>query len=186
MGLTDAELIRRWQRGDVLAFEALVRSWQQPVARFLYRLVGRTELVQDLCQEVFWRVYQAGPRYREEGSFSTWLYRIALNVVRDDARRRRHLPVPLANHEPVAPAIAADAVCQQEELAQAVARALAELPERLREVLVLRHYEGMSFEEIARLTGTPASTLKSRFGVALKQLRTRLQQRGWGPEEAAE
>src|SRR6516225_1613443 len=88
MGSDDAELIARWQRGEVAAFEGLVRRWQQPVARFIFRLVGRVEPVNDLCQEVFLRVYQAGGRYRERGRFSTWLYRVALNVVRDYARRR--------------------------------------------------------------------------------------------------
>jgi DNA-directed RNA polymerase specialized sigma24 family protein len=64
-----------------------------------------------------------------------------------------------------------------------VAKAVAELPEPLREVLVLHHYEDLNFEEIGRLTQTPASTLKSRFGVALGRLRTRLKESGWSPEE---
>jgi RNA polymerase sigma-70 factor (ECF subfamily) len=72
---------------------------------------------------------------------------------------------------------------RQRELRAAVARAVAELPEPQRMVLVLRHDEGMSFEDMARLTGTPASTLKSRFTAALKQLRVRLEQLGYGPEE---
>jgi RNA polymerase sigma-70 factor (ECF subfamily) len=183
MGSSDAELIRRWQRGDLTAFEALVRRWQQPVARFLVRLVGRPDRAADLCQEVFLRVYSAGLRYREAGSFSTWLYRIALNVARDAARRRRREPVPLEEKEPADPAAAADVVCQQHELIRTVTREVAALPEPLRVALVLRHYENMSFEDIARLTGTPASTVKSRFGAALARLRTRLHQLGWGPEE---
>src|SRR6516164_513216 len=98
----DAELVRRWQRGDTTAFEALVRRWQAPMARFLARLAHRPELVQDLSQEVFLRLYRAGPRYREAGAFSTWLYRIAVNVARDAGRRRRHEPLPLNDHEPAA------------------------------------------------------------------------------------
>src|SRR5919201_1673570 len=89
MGQHDAELVRRWQQGDAAAFEVLVRRWQQPVARFLARLVGRGGPAPDLCQEGFLRVYLAGPRYREAGTFSTWLYRIALNVARDAGGRRR-------------------------------------------------------------------------------------------------
>jgi RNA polymerase sigma-70 factor (ECF subfamily) len=183
MGSDDPELIARWQRGDVAAFEALVRRWQQPVARFISRLVGRTEIVSDLCQEVFLRVYQAGPRYRESGAFSTWLYRIALNVVRDSGRRHRAKPVPLVDHEVMDRAAPADRVCQQRELGRLVARAVAELPEPLRLALVLRHYEEMSFEEMARLLGTPPSTLKSRFATALNRMRDRLQELGLGPEE---
>ena len=89
MGQEDAELVRRWQDGEASAFEALVRRWQEPISRFVARLAGSNERAQDLCQEVFLRLYQAGPRYRERGAFSTWLYQIALNVVRDAARRRR-------------------------------------------------------------------------------------------------
>jgi RNA polymerase sigma-70 factor, ECF subfamily len=175
MAHEDAELIRRWQGGDTRAFEDLVRRWQEPVGRLLARLVGRSELVQDLCQEVFLRLYQAGPRYREQGAFATWLYRIALNVARDAGRRRRHDPLPLADHEPAANGAPPESRCEQQELVHAVAAALAELPASLREVLVLRHYENMNFEAMGRLLHTPASTLKSRFAVALNRLRERLQ-----------
>jgi RNA polymerase sigma-70 factor (ECF subfamily) len=186
MGSPDPELIARWQRGDRAAFEVLVRRWQDPVARFVYRLVGRREPVDDLCQEVFLRLYQAGPRYRESGAFPTWLYRIALNVVRDSARRRRPLSLPLGEREVSDGGTGADRVCQREEVGRLVARAVAELPESLRLALVLRHFECMSFAEMARLLGTPAGTLKSRFAVALNRLRDRLQELGLGPEEAEE
>jgi RNA polymerase sigma-70 factor (ECF subfamily) len=183
MGHHDAELIRHWQDGDPAAFEALVRRWQQPVARFLTRLLGRTDQVQDLCQEVFLRVFLARDRYRESGTFSTWLYRIALNVARDAGRRRRHQPQSLCGQEPVAAALPAEICCEQQELSEALSQAVAELPPPLREVLVLRHDEGMSFEQMARLLGVPATTLKSRFATALSRLRTRLQQLGWSHEE---
>jgi RNA polymerase sigma-70 factor (ECF subfamily) len=174
MDVNDADLIGQWQQGEAEAFTVLVRRWQQPVARFLTHLVGRAEQVPDLCQEVFLRLYHALPRYREAGTFSTWLYRIALNVARDAGRRRRREPVPLGNGEPAAHALSPAAACERRELARLVAREVAELPEPLRLVLVLRHYEQMPFEEIARLTGTPASTLKSRFTAALARLRNRL------------
>src|SRR5579883_2772154 len=162
MGPHDPELIHRWQRGDPRAFDDLVRRWEQPVARLLGRLVGPTDLVQDLCQEVFLKVHAARPRYRDNGNFAAWLYRIVLNVARDAGRRRRHDPVAWQGPEPPDRGLPADERCQQAEAAQAVARAVAELPAPLREVLVLHHYEGLNFERIARLTGTPASTLKSR------------------------
>jgi RNA polymerase sigma-70 factor (ECF subfamily) len=179
----DSDLIRRWQEADEDAFAALVRRWQAPVARFLARLVGRPDAVPDLCQEVFLRVYLARTRYRQAGAFSTWLYRIALNVGRDALRRHRRAPLPLPEGEPPAAEGLAEARCEQQELAQAVEEALAELPPPLREVLVLRHYEGLNFEEIARLLGAPASTLKSRFAAALGRLRVRLQHLGCTHEE---
>src|SRR5437763_13932283 len=156
---TDAELMRRWQRGDLAAFEALVRRWQQPLGRFLSRLIDQPELAHDLCQEVFFRVYQAGPSYRESGAFARWLYRIALNVARDSRRRRRHEPEPLNQCEPAVGELSAAAQCEQQELGQAVRLALAELPSAHPEALALRHYEEMNFEAMARLLGTPASTL---------------------------
>src|SRR5215471_14994790 len=88
----DQELIRRWQQGEPGAFDDLVRRWHPVVARLLGRLFCRPEIVQDLCQEVFLKVYTASARYRDNGNFSTWLYRIALNVARDAGRRRRREP----------------------------------------------------------------------------------------------
>jgi RNA polymerase sigma-70 factor (ECF subfamily) len=174
MAPDDVELVARWQRGDVQAFAELVRRWQQPIARFLTHLLGRIDLVGDLCQEVFLRALIARPRYRAVGTFSAWLYRIALNIARDVGRRRRYKVYSLENGQPASQMPSPEAVSAQRELAQLVTAALAELPERQRLVLVLRHYEGMSFEDIARLTATPASTLKSRFAAALNHLRIRL------------
>jgi RNA polymerase sigma-70 factor, ECF subfamily len=174
----DAELLRLWREGNAAAFEALVVRWQQPIARFLYRYVGSDEGVSDLCQEVFLRLYRHGPRYRETGAFSSWLYRIAINVARDAGRRSRRPTLSLVDQEVVDGAAGAEALCQQQELAQSVA-------ESLRIVLVLRHYELLSFEEIARLTDAPPSTVKSRFVAALGKLRGHLQKFACESEEKA-
>ncbi len=177
---SDADLMRRWQGGDTGSFEEIVRRWQGRLGRLLARLAG-TAAAPDLCQEVFLRLYTAAPRYREEGAFATWIYRIALNIARDAARRRRD-SMPLGNHQPPLDAIQHETLCRTETV-ELVTRALDDLPAPLREVLALRHFEELSFEEIARLTGTPASTLKSRFAVALARLRVRLAELGCGPEE---
>src|SRR5438105_11412291 len=104
-----------WQQDDPRAFEALVARWQEPVARVLARLTGRSEAVPDLCQEVFLRIYHARPRYRENGAFSAWLYRIALNVARDAARRQRTHVHPLDDYEPADQAAPADQQVQERE-----------------------------------------------------------------------
>ena len=180
----EADLVARWRRGDAEAFEGLVRRWQQPIARFLFRITGKAELVHDLCQEIFLRVYQSRASYRESGHFDAWLYRIALNVARDAGRRRSFSALPNGK-ELADPAASAESICQQRELQSLVTASVAELPEALRVVLALHLDEGLAFEEIARLTGTPASTLKSRFSVALRRLRHRLGKTGYAPEEDA-
>ena len=182
MGHTDdAGMMRRWQRGDPAALAALVERWQRPVGRYLARLAG-PDRAADLTQEVFLRLLRAAPRYRERGGFSTWLFQIALNVARDSGRRLRPVAAP-----PDAPdnGPGVDELCERRELARAVAVAVAELPSPLREVLALRHDRGMSFEEMGRLLHTPASTLKSRFAVALTRLRARLHELGYSPEETS-
>jgi RNA polymerase sigma-70 factor (ECF subfamily) len=173
MNESDLELLRKWQGGDAAAFEGLVRRWQGPVGRFVFHMTGRSEGVDDLSQEVFLRVYLAGQRFRPQAAFSTWLYRIALNLVRDAARRKTSASLAEQPERPD-PQSGPEQAYLQQERGEIVAKAVAELPADLRTVVVLRHYESMNFEEIGRVTGTPASTLKSRFATAMAKLRKRL------------
>jgi len=175
MAETDAELIRRWNEGQEEAFALLVRRWEQPLARFLARLAVQPDQVADWLQETFLRLHRAGARYRENGHFSTWLFQIALNVARDGARRRRPFQ-SLPDVEPASRGMAAEELCQRKEQGERLARAIAELPWPQREVLALRHERGMKFDEMSRLLGVPASTLKSRFAAALMRLRDELRE----------
>jgi RNA polymerase sigma-70 factor (ECF subfamily) len=179
MGVADdAELMRRWQRGETAALSALVERWQTPVARFLTRMVG-PDRAADLCQETFLRLLRTGDRYREQGTFSTWLFQVALNVARDAGRRKQPSPPGLRPQF----AESAEESFERDELSQTVAAAVEQLPANLREVLALRHDAGMNFESMARLLGAPASTLKSRFAVALNRVRHRLAEMGYQAEE---
>ena len=179
---TDGERMRRWAAGDRTAFEEIVRAWERPMGRFLGRLTGDAHEASDLTQELFLRVYLNGAKYREEGGFRTWLYRIALNLARDAARRKvRKQVLPWRDsHDRPGP----DGDEDLGERAALVAAALAELPEAQREVVVLKHYEVMNFEAMSRLLGIPATTLKSRFGVAMAKLELALAARGLKPEES--
>ena len=135
-----------------------------------------------MTQEVFLRVYLKGAHYRDAGTFRTWLFQIALNLSRDAARRRVRKPVvPLADSYDPAAGVEPD---DRSERAAIVASALAELPMAQREVVVLRHYEDLSFEAMARLLGAPATTLKSRFATAMAKLERTLIARGLKPENA--
>ena len=136
----------------------------------------------DLTQETFLRLDRAGPRYRENGHFSTWLFQIALNLARDAGRRTRPQQ-PLESEDPPAAEVSAEHRCEQRELGELMGQAVAELPPPLREVIALRHDRGMSFEDMARLLGVPATTLKSRFAVALNRLRERLRDSGYAAED---
>jgi RNA polymerase sigma-70 factor (ECF subfamily) len=171
MEFADHALMRQWQAGEPAAFETLVRRWEGRVARFLARMTA-VDQVDDATQEVFLRVWRAGAGYRPSAAFSTWLFQIAVNVARDLIRRRRDHE-PLSGDEPDNGGGPPDAA-QTREIGAVVAQALAELPEPLRLAVVLRHYEGLSFEEIGRVCGAPASTVKSRFAAALERLRPRL------------
>ena len=178
-----AELIGRWQRGDPAAFEVLVRQWEGPMGRFLFRMTRSVETARDLTQDLFAKVYAARHTYRDRGHFSTWIYRVALNLARDEARRNKRAMEPYPEAELAGDEPPGDGWAERNETVAAVAAALNDLSPPLKEVLVLRHYEDFSFEEMARLLETPASTLKSRFAVALRQLADRLAARGLRPEE---
>lgn len=183
MNASDHELMRRSRDGDVAAFEELVDRWEGPVARVLARLTHSNSEVEDLCQEVFLRVLNACGRYRACGAFSTWLYRITLNVARSAARKRRWRWGSLDNHEPVAADAAPPETLGRDELGRRVQQALTSLPPKLREPLVLRHFGELTFAEIAQITGQPASTVKSRSRVALEKLRRELHRRGIDEKE---
>ena len=157
MAHADAELVRRWQRGDAAAFEELVRRWQAPIARFLARQVGRTDLVADLCQEVFLRVFRAGSRYRATGAFSTWLYRIAYNVFRENARKRKEL-VGIDEERLQAEV---DPQTTDPALRHDLMNALANLPLHERTAVTLCCQNGLSHDEAARVLDIPLGTVKT-------------------------
>lgn len=171
-----------------MAFAELVRRWEGPVGRILLRLTdARPERlngdIEDLSQEVFLRVLTASRRYTEQASFATWLYAIALNVSRDAARRRRKWWKLERQPRPTADIEQPLQHTSRQELEQAIRTALAALPAKLREPLVLRHFGELTFEETARLLGQPVTTIKSRVQAALVQLRTELRQRGIDPQD---
>ncbi len=171
--------MRRSRSGDAGAFEELVHRWQGPVARLVGHFLGPTADVDDLCQEVFLRVLRNCERYEESHAFSTWVYRIALNVARDTRRHERRRPrEPLAAHDVPAMAASPEQNIERGETSEAVAAAIATLPEALREILVLKHFGKLTFAEVAATTGVPLGTVKSRMQSALNQLRGELRRRG--------
>src|ERR687886_1643316 len=93
MASTDEELVARSMGGDLDSFNQLVLRWERPIYALAYRVIGREEDARDVCQETFLRAYRALPGFKGEAKFSSWLYRIALNLCRDWIRRQRRAPV---------------------------------------------------------------------------------------------
>ncbi len=174
--LSDEQAMLRVQRrGDARAFALLVRRWEGPIQRLCARLTGDLHRAQDLAQEAFARAFARRETFRHEARFSTFLWRIAVNLCRDEGRRaarRIATPADLAQAEA---SLAADEATPHEaaaahERAELVRRALADLPEHYRAVVVLRHYEGLKFRQIGEVLDIPTGTVKSRMAEALSRL----------------
>ena len=169
---------------DPEAFAELVQRWQKPIQNLCTRMVGDSHRGEDLAQDAFTRLYSKRKSYEAKSKLSTFLWRIALNICYDELRRqrRRHefsLDEPSADGSPSdqleseAPGPPDDLIGQ--ERAAAVRDALQKIGEPYRVVLVLRHYEGLKFREIAEVLEIPEGTVKSRMAEGLGQLERILQ-----------
>jgi len=176
--LSDEQAMWRVQQhADEDAFAQLVRRWESPIRNLCVRMTGDLHKGQDLTQEAFVRVFEKRSQYQPDAKFSTWLWRIALNLCYDEQRRiKRRGETALENEEgeaivePVADASGPADQAEAGERAEMVRRALVRLPETYRTVLVLRHYEGLKFREIADVLDIPEGTVKSRMVEALEQM----------------
>src|SRR5881398_2900084 len=183
MTWTDEELVARSIRGDADSFNELIVRWERPIYALAYRQIGREEDARDVCQETFLRAYRALSGFRGQAKFSSWLYRIALNLCKDWVRRERRTPVVdmPENVDLMDLAAAAepsesieDLVARRDEM-RVVQRAMARLPEEQRTAIVLKEYHGLTFQEIADLVGCPLSTVKTRLYQGLSVLRRELE-----------
>lgn len=173
----DAALMERVRRGDREAFARLVERHKDPLVAYLARLTGSPDRAQDLVQEAFLRVFQWAERYRERGQFTAWLYRIATNLVRSEARRERRwsLLTPELAREASAPVEpGAPRSLLRRQMHERLVEALGRLPLDLRAPLVLFEIEGWPQGEIARVLGCREGTVKSRIHRARKRLRDEL------------
>src|SRR6266498_373649 len=153
-GLDDEELVGRILAGDEDLFEVLVRRYQSRVLAHVGRMVGNRDDALDLSQEIFLKVFGALNRYNPAFKFSTWLFRIAGNAAIDHLRKRRPRTVPLEVHD-------ADG-------------GMSALPLEFRELITLRHFGGLSYEEIAEVKQMPLGTVKNKLFRARAVLKERL------------
>ncbi|HNS50878.1 MAG TPA: sigma-70 family RNA polymerase sigma factor [Anaerolineae bacterium] len=180
-GLETEDLVRRCQKGDRLALEALIVRHQTYVFRLCCLVMRNEQDAEDMTQETFVRACRALPRYqqREGSSFEAWLYRIAVNCCRSRMRRKWYQVLPWP--EP-APQIVAEPEDQperkavQSEWRTEMLDAIDSLGEKHRLVVILRYYAGMSNEEIAETIGVPSGTVRSRLHTARERLRQVLEE----------
>ncbi len=178
-------IIERCKRGDLGAFNELVKKYEKQVYNFAYRLTGNYDDASDIAQEAFLRVYNAIGTFRGDASFSTWMFRITTNVFLDDRKRAKAHPQTSLDEQmeldetSVArqiedPSPTPDALTEEKERAQILSDAVQTLPEYQRAMVVLYHTEQKSYEEIAEMMQLPIGTVKSRLNRARLALKEKL------------
>ena len=179
--MTDEQAMWRVQtQDDHRAFVQLLERWEEPIGRLCARMTGDLHRGEDLKQETFARVFEKRKSFQPNARFSTWLWRIALNLCYDELRRinrRSESPLdPDENETPAVPRELAaetpppDAQMAEREDGELVRRALLQLPGIYRGVLVLRHYENLKLREIAEILEIPEGTVNSRLAEGLARL----------------
>lgn len=183
--MTDIQLIEKFLDGEVNAFNTLVWRWEKSLYNFILRYIGNREEAKDLCQRTFIRVYKNLGRLREPQKFSSWIYQIAVNICRDEMKRRgRNSTLSLeslqeksngqTNMRPeiaTASTIDPDEALLNRDLRDVLHRALGEIPEEQRLVIIMKEYQGLKFTEIAEILQTSVNTVKSRMYYGLSGLR---------------
>ena len=192
--VADDALLARYVEGDLDAFGLLLARYEKPVFRFVARYLRDHQLAEDVHQEVFVRVIRGAATFKRTQKFGPWLFRIARNLCIDTIRREGYrravsLSAPtgggrdgdgggpalgetVAGNEPTP-----DRTVEVRDMAGAVQRALDDLPDEQRELVLLKEMAGLTFREAADVLGVPESTLKSRMQVALESLRRSLGRR---------
>src|SRR5262245_4936796 len=185
MTWTDEELVARSISGDADSFNELILRWERPIYALAYRGIGREEDARDVAQETFLRAFRALPGFKRQAKFSSWLYRITLNLCRDWIRKQKRTPVVQAPEGVEIADLAAERgpvesieeLVERRQLSEVVAEAMRTLPEEQRTAIILKEYHGMTFQEIADLQECPLSTVKTRLYQGLTVLRRQLEQR---------
>jgi RNA polymerase sigma-70 factor (ECF subfamily) len=186
MASSDEELVALSQGGDLDSFNQLVLRWERPIYALAYRVIGREEDARDVAQETFLRAFRALKGFKGQAKFSSWLYRITLNLCRDWIRREKRTPIAqtpegidlieLAGEE--TPTESIEELVARRQLGRAVSKAMALLPEDQRTAIILKEYHGLTFQEIAELLDCPLSTVKTRLYQGLSVVRKQLQHAG--------
>ncbi|OGV72085.1 MAG: hypothetical protein A3K19_08180 [Lentisphaerae bacterium RIFOXYB12_FULL_65_16] len=189
MNMSDGELIRRFKEGEPWAFEALVDKYAGKAFQIAYGVLGNRQDAEEVSQDVFIRIHKALPNFRGDSEFSTWMYRIAVNLARNKYRWNRSrgseknlsMDATLGDQDGsemsrilASPEKAPDDAAANNEFEAEVMTQLQALPDLYREPLVLRNLDDMSYDRIATLLGCRLGTIKSRIARAREEMRKRL------------
>ena len=171
--IPDLTLVQRVQQGDRRAFDQLVLRYQHKVLKLVMRYMRNHAEAEDIAQEAFLKAYRAIHSFRGDSAFYTWIYRIAINTAKNAlvAAKRRPLDYDLDLQDPeqnerngrLRDEATPESLLLTDEIRQTVDAAIGALPEDLRRAVVLREYEGLSYEEIAAVMGCPVGTVRSRI-----------------------
>lgn len=183
---TDRDLVASAATGIEGSFEELVRRYQRPISAYVYRMVGDYEAALDLTQEIFIKVYGSLSRYRPEFKFSTWIYKIAHNSAVDHLRRnagreRSLVSGPDGDHYDIpidSGTLSPEQESEREERRLEIEQVVKSLPGAYRELIVLRHSQDLTYEEIVEVTGLPLGTVKNRLFRARELMRQLFIDRG--------
>ena len=169
---TDQQLVQRAQRGDLRAFDLLVLKYQGRIAALVSRYVSDAGEVEDVTQEAFIKAYRALGKFRGDSAFYTWLYRIAANAAKNHLVAKGRRPGAHATIEDaegfdeggmLSESASPEALAMGGELAEVVESALNALPDELKAALMLREFDGLSYDDIADVLGCPVGTVRSRI-----------------------
>ena len=187
---SDEQIVRRALAGDADAFGEIVQRWERRIFALAFGMLGREEDARDATQETFFAAFRNLRSFRGEAKVSSWLHRIAINQCITRQRRAKVRGETALEDETssegatfLSPAHQSPAqAAESRERTKIVRRAVTALPPELREVIVMKEFEELTFQEIADVLDLPLSTVKSRLYTALRQLRMRLE--GQGAEAA--
>jgi len=184
--LPDEDLMDHVVAGSEAAFACIVDRYKNRLQNVIYRYIRDVQRAEDLAQEAFVRVYLHRERYRKTGKFSTWIFTIAVNLAKNEIRRKvrlknvlslEHLQELLGSAEPLIKddrQPATDLQAERGQTSEVVSKAIAKLPEVYREALILRDIEGLTYEEIAEILEIPGGTVRSRINRARIMLKDKL------------
>ena len=182
--ISEQEHIKRFVSGDNGAFNFIIRKWQVPVYEIAYRYVGSKQDAKDICQNTFVSVYRNLKKLKDNASFSTWIYRIAVNLCKDELKKRKrkiNLDLSFKGYNKsgsdslveVNPDFEEDMM--KKDIQEIIKRAVNSLSEEQKVVVILKEYQGLKFREVAEILKISENTAKSRMYYALKNIKSKLE-----------